>query len=215
MTTEDDRLFKENRNTAERYVESCRKDFWRKVFQVELDYLVEHLEESRDVLSVGCGPAMIEGELANRGFRVTGLDVSREALDYAPAQVRTVTARIEDVPLPGSSFDAVIYVVSLQFIENYRKALEKTFSVLRPGGRIIVMLLNPQSNFFREKNRDHDSYVRRIRHTDLQEIEQAMSEKFQIRAEYFMGVREGKLFESQDPGWAALYVLTGMKPVGK
>lgn len=202
------------RATADRYMESCRKEFWQQAFQFELDYLIAHLPGCRDILSVGCGPAIIEGELGKRGFCVTGLDVSREALDKAPDEIRTITARIEDVLLPASSFDAVIYVVSLQFIEDYRKALQKTAIVLRPGGRIIVMMLNPESVFFKEKLCAPDSYVRKIRHLDLEAIEKAVSEHFVVGSEYIMGIRRGEMFDSQDPAWAVLYVINGTKPLG-
>lgn len=212
MKDEENHRFNEDPKAMERYVESCRKDFWQAVFQVEGDYLLTHLSGCRDILSVGCGPAVIEGELSKQGFRVTGLDVSREALGHASDQIRTITAGIEDVTLPESSFDAVIYVVSLQFIEDYGKALAKTALVLRPGGRIIVMLLNAESAFFKGKISDPDSYVRKIRHTDLKAIEKTMAEHFQVHAEYFMGVRQGELFESHDPIWAALYIITGTKP---
>ncbi|MBN1546125.1 MAG: class I SAM-dependent methyltransferase [Syntrophaceae bacterium] len=212
MTDEENRRLNEDRDTTERYIESCSKDFWQEVFQVELEYLSAHLSGCRDVLSVGCGPAVIEGELSKRGFQVTGLDVSREALGHAPDQIRTIAAGIEDVPFPESSFDAVLYVVSLQFIEDYRKALEKTVLILRPGGRIIVMLLNTGSVFFKDKIAEPDSYVRKIRHTDLNSIERAMAENFQVQTEYFMGVKQGELFESQDPVWSVLYIITGTKP---
>jgi SAM-dependent methyltransferase len=200
---------KDSKAISERYRESCRKGFWRKVFQLELEYLVECLKGCRDVLSVGCGPAIIEGGLARLGINVTGLDVSREALNRAPDKVRTVAARAEDMPFPASSFDAVIYVASLQFIEDYRKALEKTVSVLRPNGRIIVMLLNPASVFFKEKFNDPDSYVRKIRHTDLRAIEGAVSGGFHVQAEYLLGVEEGEIFDSRDPRSAVLYILRG------
>jgi ubiquinone/menaquinone biosynthesis C-methylase UbiE len=122
----------DSRDISERYIESCRKEFWQKVFQLELEYLIEHLEGCRDVLSVGCGPAIIEGALAERGFNVTGLDVSQEALNCAPDKVRTVVARAEDMSFPESSFDAVIYVASLQFVDDYRKALREK------GGRSSI-----------------------------------------------------------------------------
>jgi ubiquinone/menaquinone biosynthesis C-methylase UbiE len=142
---------KDMRSIEERYIESCRKDFWQKVFQIELKYLIEHLKGCSDVLSVGCGPAIIESGLAERGFNITGLDVSEEALNCAPSKVITVAARVEDMSFPDNSFDAVIYVVSLQFVDDYRRALEKSASVLRPNGKIVVMLLNPASTFSRKR----------------------------------------------------------------
>lgn len=189
---------------AKRYLEACQEEFWKKVFQVELDYLVHHLEGSRDILSVGCGPAIIESELSKHGFNVTGLDVSQEALNCAPDQIRTVAARAEDMPFPASSFDAAIYVASLQFVEDYRKALERSVSVLRPNGKIIVMLLNTESVFFKEELQNPDSYVWKIRHRNIPEIEKAMEGSFHIQAEYFMGVKQGELFESRSPHYAVL-----------
>ena len=199
----------------ERYLESCRTEFWQGVFRAELDYLARHLEASEDILSVGCGPAIIESGLSERGFRVTGLDVSQETLNCAPDHIRTVAARAEDMPFPESSFDAVIYIASLQFIENYREAIEKTERVLRPDGKLIAMLLNPESVFFRDRIRNIDSYVRKIRHKDIDEIERVIAEKFQVQSEYFLGVKGENIFESRDAAGSALYIIRGRRKVAK
>jgi len=195
----------------DKYLQACRTEFWHEVFRVELEYLVRHLEGSRDVLSVGCGPAIIEAGLAERGFRVTGLDVSQEALHRAPDRVRTVVARAENMPFLEFSFDAVISVASLQFIEDYGKAIEETTRVLRPEGKLIVMLLNPESDFFRGKLHDPNSYVRRIRHTDLREIEDAIATNYSVQTEYLLGVKGDSLFESRDATNAVLRVVRGTK----
>jgi ubiquinone/menaquinone biosynthesis C-methylase UbiE len=201
----------ERSSDTERYLQSCRTEFWRNVFRAELAYLLQHLEGSREVLSVGCGPAIVESGLSERGFRVTGLDVSQEALACAPDHIRTIAGRAEDMDFPKSSFDAVIYVASLQFIEDYRKAMEKTAQVLRPAGKLIVMLLNPQSAFFKEKAEDPTSYVRKIRHTNLEEIESAIAEHFHTQTEYFMGVKDGNIYRSRATAEASLYVIRGTR----
>ena len=202
---------KKDSSEIQRYLQSCRTEFWLKVFRAELEYLLQHLEGSREVLSIGCGPAIIESGLSERGFRVTGMDVSQEALACAPDHIRTIAGRAEDMSFPKSSFDAVIYVASLQFIEDYRKAVEKTAHVLRPAGKLIVVLLNPQSAFFKEKAQDPASYVRKICHTNLEEIEGAIAEHFHMQTEYFMGVRDGNIFESRETTEASLYVIRGTR----
>jgi ubiquinone/menaquinone biosynthesis C-methylase UbiE len=199
----------------ERYLKSCQTEFWQGVFRAELDYLTRHLEGSEDILSVGCGPAIIESGLSERGFRVTGLDVSRETLNCAPDQIRTVAARAEDMPFPESSFDAVIYIASLQFIENYRKAIERTERVLRQDGKLVVMLLNPESVFFSDRIRNINSYVLKIRHKDIDEIERVIAEMFQVESEYFLGVKGGSIFETRDAAEAALYIIRGIRKVAK
>jgi len=194
-----------------KYVETCQQKFWQDIFRYETEYLIARLENCRDILSIGCGPAIIEGKLSEYGFNIIGLDVSEEALSCAPDGVRTYAGRAEEMPFAAASFDAVVYIVSLQFMEDYQKALQKTVEVLKPGGRIIVMLLNPQSDFFKQRVREPDSYVNLIRHTDLREIEDAMRKFFDIKTEYALGVRDEKIFDSNFEAEAALCVILGRK----
>jgi len=193
------------------YLKSCRSEFWQKVFAAELGDLLQYLTPGDEILSVGCGPAHIESGLAARGFMVVGLDVSRDALACAPDSVRVIAADAEEMPFPEASFDVVLYIASLQFIENYRTALERTAQVLKPGGRLIAMLLNPSSEFFKTRYATEDSYVRKLRHTDLQELEKSAAEWFDTQGEYFLGIVGEVLFDSTDPATAALYVIKGVK----
>lgn len=195
----------------EKYLQSCQSEFWQAVFREELNYLLNHLKGTKDILSVGCGPAIIEKSLAEHGFNITGLDVSREALGQAPDSIRTVTSPAENMALADCSFDAVIYTASLQFIEDYKKAVQETSRVLKSGGRLLAMLLNPQSEFFREKTKKPDSYINKIRHMDLMEIEKTIAEYFSFETEYILGIKGTKIFQSTDCDIASLYVIKGIK----
>ncbi len=195
----------------EKYLQSCKSEFWKEVFKTELDYILHWLEGTKDVLSVGCGPAIIETGLAENGFNVTGLDVSKEALDQAPDNIRTVAGPAEKMGFADYNFDAVVYVASLQFIEGYKQAIKETARVLKSGGKLLVMLLNPQSEFFKEKIKNPDSYINKIKHTDLKKIEKAITEYFSIKTEYFLGIRGTEIFQSRDSNLASLYIIKGTK----
>ena len=195
------------------YLQSCKTEFWRRVFKAETQWLSRELDGAEKVLSVGCGPAVVEAALSESGFEVVGLDVSVEALRCAPDSVRTVSGSAEAMDFEDRCFDAVVFVVSLQFIENYHEAIRESERVLTTSGKLVVMLLNPQSEFFRSKMRDPSSYVQRIKHLDLRAIENAISDGFSIRTEYFLGIRGGQVFETSRPEWASLYVITGRRKV--
>jgi len=195
----------------DKYLQSCKTEFWKNVFKAELDYILRELKGTRNVLSVGCGPAIIETGLAEHGFNVTGLDISKEALGQAPDSVRTIAGSAENMDFMQFSFDAVLYVVSLQFVEKYREAVEQTARVLRPSGKLLVMLLNPESEFFKEKTSTPTSYVIRIKHTGLTEIERTIAEYFSVQTEYFLGIKGQQILESQNPNLASLYVIKGKK----
>jgi len=88
--------------------------------------------------------------------------------------------------------------------------------VLRPEGRLIVLLLNPVSDFFRRKLRDPSSYVRKMRHAELKGIEDVIAESFQVHSEYRLGVKGDLIFASRDDSVAILYIIRGsMKPIKK
>jgi ubiquinone/menaquinone biosynthesis C-methylase UbiE len=197
--------------SMQKYLQSCKTEFWKKVFRAELDYILKELKDADDVLSVGCGPAIIEAGLAEHGFNVTGLDISKEALEQAPDKIRIVAGSAEKMDFTDSFFDAAIYVASIQFIDDYKEAIRQTARVLREGGNLLAMLLNPECEFFREKSKNPDSYINKIKHTDLREIERAITECFSTQTEYFLGIKGQKIFESQDPNLASLYVIKGKK----
>jgi len=194
-----------------KYLQSCKTEFWKKVFKAELDYILNHLKGAKDILSVGCGPAIIEAGLAEHGFNVTGLDISKEALDQAPNSIRTVAGKAENMDFEDCFFDVVIYVASLQFIEKYKEAIKQTARVLRPAGRILAMLLNPESEFFKERTKNLTSYVNKIKHADLKEIERTIAEYFAVKTEYFLGIKGQDTFETRNPNLASLYVIKGTK----
>ena len=195
----------------ENYLKSCKTEFWKKVFKAELHYILQELKGTKDILSVGCGPAIIETGLSEHGFNVIGLDISKEALGQAPDSIRTVAGSAEDMDFEDSCFDAVIYIASLQFIEKYKEAIKQTARVLKPGGKLLAMLLNPQSQFFKEKVNNPASYVSKIKHTDVREIERTIAEYFSVQTEFFLGIKGQKILKSQQPNLASLYVIKGKK----
>ncbi len=197
----------------ERYLQSCKTEFWKKVFEAELNYILQELRGTKDVLSIGCGPAIIEAGLSEHGFNVTGLDISKEALDQAPNTVRVVAGPAENMDFADSCFDAVVYVASIQFIENYKEAIKQSARVLRLNGILLAMLLNPKSEFFKDKLRNPNSYVNKIKHTDLKEIERTIAEHFFVQTEHFLGIKQDEVFESQNPDLASLYVIKGKRKI--
>ena len=195
----------------EKYLQSCKSEFWKKVFKAELDYIADYLKDVKNVLSVGCGPAIIETGLAEYGFNITGLDISKEALDQAPDNIRTVVGSAESMEFADSSFDAAIFIASLQFLEKYKQSIQEAFRVLMPGGKLLVMLLNPQSEFYKEKIKNPNSYVSKIKHTDLKEIEATIANYFSINTEYFLGIKGTEIFQSRASNKAGLYIIKGIR----
>jgi 2-polyprenyl-3-methyl-5-hydroxy-6-metoxy-1,4-benzoquinol methylase len=109
------------------------------------------LEPGKHALEIGCGTGLFTAMFAERGVRVTAVDISPELLEQArqrnlPAdRVRFLEKRFEDCDLEGP-FDAVVGSSVLHHLE-VDEALHRIFTLLKPNGRLSLAepnLLNPQ-----------------------------------------------------------------------
>jgi SAM-dependent methyltransferase len=100
-------------------------------------------------VEVGCGQGTIVNHLAPLGARMLGIDMSEASLRRAAAgadelghrdRVRVMQADAERLPFPNASFDAAVSCGVLHHTPDPRAGIAEIHRVLRPGGRVIVML---------------------------------------------------------------------------
>ena len=99
-----------------------------------------------DVLDVGCGTGILSLLLAEKGHRVTGVDVApamlAEARTKAVAQqldVHFIEADVEALDLPGRSLDLIIERHVLWTLPHPDVALDAWHRLLRPDGRMVLI----------------------------------------------------------------------------
>ena len=112
-------------------------------------YLLAHLRAGMDLLDVGCGPASITADLAERVApgRVVALDAASDALQAARAtlserglseQVEVTSGDVMALPFEDASFDVVHAHQVLQHLADPVGALAEMRRVTRPGGIVAV-----------------------------------------------------------------------------
>src|SRR5919197_2607239 len=101
---------------------------------------------ARATLEVGCGEGRVARDLAARGHRVTGIDIS-PALLSAAAQADTVaTYLLADgaaLPFDAAAFDLVVAYNSLSDVDDMPAVLEEMARVLRSGDHLCICLPHP------------------------------------------------------------------------
>lgn len=196
---------------VEKFIRFCASEFGRKVMETEAEYLRKELANRRKILEIGCGIGAFAERLAD--LNITGLDESEAMLQEAKkkSNKKFVRGSAYDLPFSDRSFDAVFLVTTLEFLDNYKKAMEEVVRVLEKGGKLIVMMLNSESEYFKAHSQKPDDYFRRIRHINSEEIEQFASRFFELRGEYFLGIRGEEIFDTTDTQFAALYIIKGIK----
>ena len=112
-------------------------------------YLLAHLRTGMDLLDVGCGPASITADLAERVApgRVVALDAAAGALEAARAtlrdrglseQVEVTSGDVMALPFEDASFDVVHAHQVLQHLADPVGALAEMRRLTRPGGIVAV-----------------------------------------------------------------------------
>jgi len=99
------------------------------------------------LLDVGCGGGLFLGMMRERGFRVVGLDFSREAASVAWKRQRAaaMVADFERAPLRAGSFAAITMFHVVEHLYDPRAYFAVARDLLAKDGRLIVQVPNVAS----------------------------------------------------------------------
>lgn len=96
------------------------------------------------LLDVGCGTGTFAAGLAQRGWDVTGVDISDDMLRRARSKgVRVVTADATSLPFDDASFDAAVSALTHTDFDDFARAVQQVARVLVLGGRFVYVGVHP------------------------------------------------------------------------
>ena len=135
----------------ETFFEGVAVDFWAAVMQPALtiqdaDFLIRALNvpAGARLLDIACGHGRHSNELARRGYRVTGVDLSDDCLSRARASAAPgaefVKGDMRDLQAPGLFAGAYCFGNSLPYLDHDQlgELLHRVAKLLEPGGRFVI-----------------------------------------------------------------------------
>ena len=119
--------------------------------EAHIDFVEAHLGEPPPraaVLDLACGAGRHTAALRRRGRRALGVDLSLTLLAYNP-DIPRVRGDMRALPFAAQSFDWVLnFFTSFGYFEGERenfRVLEEIVRVLKPRGKFLIDLLNPET----------------------------------------------------------------------
>jgi len=111
----------------------------------------------KKILEIGCGGAQCSIAFAKQGARVTGMDISKEQLDFAKMLAEKNKVKIKfyqgDIKklsqIKSNSQDIVFSAYAIQYVDNLKLCFKEVNRVLKKKGLFVFSLDHP---FFRTVN---------------------------------------------------------------
>jgi len=120
------------------------------VLESEARLVASTLRGGGRILSVGCGSGLFE-TILNRDFGITvtdGVEPSASMADIARRRGMKVTeATAEEFDFPQDVYDTVLFNGCPSYITDLKRVVEKVYTALRPGGRIVLVDVPKESTY--------------------------------------------------------------------
>ncbi len=101
------------------------------------------------ILDVGCGDGFhlrLLRDYGNPRWRLEGVDLSPTAVECGrKLGLEIQEGAVENVDLPRASYDLAILIQTIEHIENPPQTLAAIYSLLRPGGKLVIVTDNARS----------------------------------------------------------------------
>ena len=141
-------------NWPERYDRWFTTPIGALVREYEKELIISLLKpvKGNKILDAGCGTGVFTDDILEHGALVFGVDISLPMLTRAREKLEgypffTALGTMTRLPFAENTFDKVVSITALEFIEDGRKALEELFRVTKKGGSILVATLNSLSSW--------------------------------------------------------------------
>lgn len=106
------------------------------------------IERGEVVLDVACGDGFFSRELFHAGAKVIGADIAPELIKIAaknsPKEIAFHSAPADKMPFAkDASVDTVLISLAIQNIDDMRAAFAECSRVLKPGGKLFLVMNHP------------------------------------------------------------------------
>ena len=105
-------------------------------------HIIETQRKGAYILDAACGHGSIDKELAKHGFKVKGIDLNPDRVNYLRPYVFAAECKDIDHTDEENTFDIILSMEMLEHVPNARKTLQRLFDSLVPEGLLYLTVPN-------------------------------------------------------------------------
>lgn len=120
--------------------------------------LIMYQQPGAKLLDFGCGSGLVAKHLADKGYNVTGVDVSPEMIEHANLLSSVsgpefrVYAGKGELPFEADSYDAVISSSVFEYLPDPQAILSDFHRVLKNGGTLLLTVPDMRNSFRKKES---------------------------------------------------------------
>ena len=158
------------------------ENYWYRRHLVVYEWIADRCR-GLDVVDLACGEGYGTATLARRAARVTGVDANPEAFEHARLKYTQPGVRFvrDMVELYHAPCDAVVFLQTIEHVQDPAAVLRHLRGMLRPGGTAYVstpnvLTLAPDG----AERSDNPWHVREYRHEQFRELCEACFDEVEL-----------------------------------
>ena len=136
-----------------------------------------NIKKGTRVLDLACGQGFFSRAFALEGAEVAGVDISKELIGIAqknsPKEIRYFARSAEDLAVfTDGYFEKITIVLAIQNIEAPHKVFKECARILKPDGKLFIVLNHPAFRVLKESSWGYDEDLK----VQYRRIDRYMSE---------------------------------------
>jgi SAM-dependent methyltransferase len=187
------------------------ENYWYRRHLAVYEWIAERVA-GEDVVDMACGEGYGTGVLASRAARVTGVDANPEAFEHARLKYSRPGVRFARDLVEGYSepCDAVVFLQTVEHVQDPRAVLSHFRDMLRPGGTAYVstpnlLTLAPEG----ADKSDNPWHIKEYRAGEFRELCESVFDRVELMGLFH--ARKLRLHElALEAGWDDVHAKLGV-----
>lgn len=207
--------FNEAAGSYDMWYNSARGAMYDRLEKQAFDRLLANDNQGKSLLEIGCGTGHWSRYFSEKGFEVTGIDISEEMINIARGKniphCCFQMANGRNLPFADNSFDVAAAITTLEFTENPEKMLSEMVRCVNSPGTLLFGVLNALSTYNQTMKRHKGSTYARSNLFSPQQLQKLLKPLGKVRLQIAGFIPKSDWLIPLSPLLECIAQLTGSK----